>query len=147
MTRKLRASYYLLGALLGKYGKASVSMPGGCYFGERPIAVILNQDENTTPSNPAKLYIIPENGWYSNGKDATYTYTKNDEVEVKPDWVNHIPYIYENGQWVKYSETKVYTNSSWVEHSWKIYRKRTINYEETAVLGTGVLGKMILGME
>ncbi len=37
MTRKLRASYYLLGALLGKYGNASVSMPGGCYFGERPI--------------------------------------------------------------------------------------------------------------
>ena len=34
---KLRASYYLLGALLGKYGNASVSMPGGCYFGERPI--------------------------------------------------------------------------------------------------------------
>ena len=37
MTRKLRASYYLLGALLGKFGNASVSMPGGCYFGERPI--------------------------------------------------------------------------------------------------------------
>ncbi len=37
MTKKLRASYYLLGALLGKYGKASVAMPGGCYFGIRPI--------------------------------------------------------------------------------------------------------------
>ena len=37
MTKKLRASYYLLGALLGAYGKASVAMPGGCYFGVRPI--------------------------------------------------------------------------------------------------------------
>lgn len=37
MTKKLRASYYLLGALLGTYGKASVAMPGGCYFGVRPI--------------------------------------------------------------------------------------------------------------
>ena len=37
MTKKLRASYYLLGALLGVYGKASVAMPGGCYFGVRPI--------------------------------------------------------------------------------------------------------------
>ncbi len=37
MTKKLRASYYLLGALLGAYGRASVAMPGGCYFGVRPI--------------------------------------------------------------------------------------------------------------
>ncbi len=37
MTRKLRASYYLLGTLLSKYGKASVALPGGCYFGVRPI--------------------------------------------------------------------------------------------------------------
>ncbi len=37
MTKKLRASYYLLGALLGTYGRASVAMPGGCYFGVRPI--------------------------------------------------------------------------------------------------------------
>ncbi len=37
MTRKLRASYYLLGSLLSKYGTASVALPGGCYFGVRPI--------------------------------------------------------------------------------------------------------------
>ena len=37
MTRKLRASYYLLGVLLSKYGCASVALPGGCYFGVRPI--------------------------------------------------------------------------------------------------------------
>ena len=37
MTRKLRASYYLLGALLSNFGKACVALPGGCYFGVRPI--------------------------------------------------------------------------------------------------------------
>ena len=33
----MRASYYLLGALLGKYGNARVALPGGCNFGVRPI--------------------------------------------------------------------------------------------------------------
>ncbi|MBR2831883.1 MAG: UDP-N-acetylglucosamine 1-carboxyvinyltransferase [Oscillospiraceae bacterium] len=38
MMRRLRASYYLIGAMLGRYGKATVSMPGGCNFGGvRPI--------------------------------------------------------------------------------------------------------------
>ena len=36
MTR-IRASYYLIGALLGKYGRADVPMPGGCEIGQRPI--------------------------------------------------------------------------------------------------------------
>ena len=35
--KKIRASYYLLGALLGRFKKAEVSMPGGCNFGSRPI--------------------------------------------------------------------------------------------------------------
>ena len=35
--RKIRASYYLLGALLGKYNKADVALPGGCDIGSRPI--------------------------------------------------------------------------------------------------------------
>lgn len=35
--KKIRASYYLLGALLGKYKKAQVSLPGGCNIGLRPI--------------------------------------------------------------------------------------------------------------
>ena len=35
--RKIRASYYLLGALLGKYKEAEVSLPGGCNIGSRPI--------------------------------------------------------------------------------------------------------------
>ena len=37
LVRGMRASYYLLGALLGKYGKAKVALPGGCNFGVRPI--------------------------------------------------------------------------------------------------------------
>lgn len=34
---KMRASYYLLGALLGRFGEASVPLPGGCSIGDRPI--------------------------------------------------------------------------------------------------------------
>lgn len=35
--KKIRASYYLLGALLGKHNKAQVALPGGCNIGLRPI--------------------------------------------------------------------------------------------------------------
>ncbi len=35
--RKMRASYYLIGALLGRFGQAKVGLPGGCDFGSRPI--------------------------------------------------------------------------------------------------------------
>lgn len=35
--QKMRASYYLLGALLARFKKAEVAMPGGCNFGKRPI--------------------------------------------------------------------------------------------------------------
>ncbi len=34
---RLRASYYFMGALLGKYGYVRIKMPGGCYLGPRPI--------------------------------------------------------------------------------------------------------------
>ena len=37
LSRKIRASYYLIGALLGRFGQAEVAMPGGCNFGVRPI--------------------------------------------------------------------------------------------------------------
>ena len=37
LARKIRASYYLIGALLGRFGQAEVAMPGGCNFGMRPI--------------------------------------------------------------------------------------------------------------
>lgn len=37
LASRMRASYYLLGALSGRFGKASVPLPGGCNFGTRPI--------------------------------------------------------------------------------------------------------------
>lgn len=37
LVTRMRASYYLVGALLGRYKNAVVTMPGGCNFGERPI--------------------------------------------------------------------------------------------------------------
>ncbi len=37
LVRKIRASYYLMGALLGRFGKAHVALPGGCSFAARPI--------------------------------------------------------------------------------------------------------------
>lgn len=37
LIKKIRASYYLLGALLGKYKRAEVPLPGGCNIGSRPI--------------------------------------------------------------------------------------------------------------
>ena len=35
--RRIRASYYLIGAMLGRFGSAKTTMPGGCNFGVRPI--------------------------------------------------------------------------------------------------------------
>ena len=37
LVRKMRASYYLMGALLSRFGRAHVALPGGCNFASRPI--------------------------------------------------------------------------------------------------------------
>ncbi len=37
LMRKIRASYYLIGSMLGRFGNAKTTMPGGCNFGVRPI--------------------------------------------------------------------------------------------------------------
>ena len=37
LVRKMRASYYLMGALLSRFGRAKVALPGGCNFASRPI--------------------------------------------------------------------------------------------------------------
>ena len=37
LTKDIRASYYLIGSMLGRFGKAKTTMPGGCNFGVRPI--------------------------------------------------------------------------------------------------------------
>lgn len=41
----VRASYYFMGALLGRYGKAEISYPGGCVIGSRPINFHINAFE------------------------------------------------------------------------------------------------------
>ena len=42
LVRKMRASFYMLGALLGKCGRAKVSLPGGCAWGPRPVDLHLD---------------------------------------------------------------------------------------------------------
>lgn len=59
MVRKMRASYYLMGALLGRFNKAVVSMPGGCDFGSRPI------DQHLKGFRSLGADISQENGNYS----------------------------------------------------------------------------------
>ncbi|MCR5529590.1 MAG: UDP-N-acetylglucosamine 1-carboxyvinyltransferase [Saccharofermentans sp.] len=54
---KIRASYYLLGALLARCGKASLRMPGGCNFGQRPIDLHLKAfaDMGATGARPEDI--------------------------------------------------------------------------------------------
>ena len=42
LVKKMRASFYMLGALLGKQGEARVSLPGGCAWGPRPVDLHIN---------------------------------------------------------------------------------------------------------
>jgi len=42
LVRKMRASFYMLGALVGKFGQAKVSLPGGCAWGPRPVDLHLD---------------------------------------------------------------------------------------------------------
>ena len=65
-TKHLRASYYFLGALLGRFNSADVAMPGGCNFGERPMDLhikafrLLNAEVHTifVPLNGDEPYEI-----------------------------------------------------------------------------------------
>lgn len=57
---KLRASYYFMGALLGKYKKVKIKMPGGCYLGPRPIDLHLKGFE----ALGADITYIEEEGSY-----------------------------------------------------------------------------------
>lgn len=41
LVRKMRASFFVLGPLLGRFGKARVSLPGGCAIGTRPVDIHL----------------------------------------------------------------------------------------------------------
>ena len=57
---KLRASYYFMGALLGKYKEVAIRMPGGCYLGPRPIDLHLKGFE----ALGAKITYEGETGTY-----------------------------------------------------------------------------------
>ena len=62
--QKLRASYYLMGAMIGRFGEAIVGMPGGCYLGPRPIDLHLKGFEmlNIDIANDNGAYHLTSNG-------------------------------------------------------------------------------------
>ena len=59
-SRKLRASYYFMGALLGKYKRAEMHFPGGCSIGARPIDLHLKGFEalGAKVTNDKNKYIV-----------------------------------------------------------------------------------------
>ena len=59
-TKKLRASYYFMGALLGKYKKVTMALPGGCSIGARPINLHLKGFEalGATVTNKENIYTV-----------------------------------------------------------------------------------------
>ena len=59
MVRKMRASYYLMGALLGRFNKAMVSMPGGCNLGPRPV------DQHLKGFKSLGVNVSEDNGYYN----------------------------------------------------------------------------------
>ena len=64
LMRKIRASYYLIGAMLGRFGKAKTTMPGGCNFGSRPI------DQHIKGMEALGAEIMVKNGFvYANAAD------------------------------------------------------------------------------
>ncbi|MFI3231518.1 MAG: UDP-N-acetylglucosamine 1-carboxyvinyltransferase [bacterium] len=54
--KKIRASYYLMGALIGRFKKVEVALPGGCNFGTRPI------DQHIRGFKALGVEVIVENG-------------------------------------------------------------------------------------
>ena len=58
LVRRIRASYYLIGAELGRFGHAHVAMPGGCNFGVRPIDHIDNIVRPVSAAPAAKNVIF-----------------------------------------------------------------------------------------
>jgi len=63
LVRKMRASFYMLGTLVGKHGYAKVSMPGGCAWGPRPVDLHLKGLEAMGISiNLDKGYVIAKAG-------------------------------------------------------------------------------------
>lgn len=63
LAKKLRASYYFMGALLGKFNKSEMSFPGGCSIGARPIDLHLKgfEDLGATVSANKNQYCVSAN--------------------------------------------------------------------------------------
>ncbi|GGC85497.1 UDP-N-acetylglucosamine 1-carboxyvinyltransferase [Enterococcus wangshanyuanii] len=61
----LRASYYFMGSLLGKFGEGVVGLPGGCYLGPRPIDLHIKGFESlgaTVTNEHGAMYLRTEDG-------------------------------------------------------------------------------------
>ncbi len=58
LAKRMRASYYFLGALLARFGTANVAMPGGCNFGVRPINLHLKGFDSLGASHKIEAGII-----------------------------------------------------------------------------------------
>ena len=64
LMRKIRASYYLIGSMLGRFGSAKTTMPGGCNFGVRPI------DQHVKGLRALGADVVIKNGFvYAETKD------------------------------------------------------------------------------
>ncbi len=63
LVRKMRASFYMLGALLGRTGRARVSLPGGCAWGPRPVDLHLKgMEEMGARIELESGYVVAESG-------------------------------------------------------------------------------------
>ena len=72
LVRRIRASYYLIGAELGRFGHAHVAMPGGCNFGVRPI------DQHIKGMTAMGANVEVKNGFvYADTPDGRFLYVSN----------------------------------------------------------------------
>ena len=60
LVKTMRASFYVLGPLLARFGKVRVSLPGGCAWGPRPVDFHLKALEKLEPRLLCKGYILAE---------------------------------------------------------------------------------------
>ena len=83
--KKMRASVYVLGPLLGRYGEAKVSLPGGCAWGPRPINLHLE----ALNKMGAEIYNIAGRAEFHLGdlKNAKRYLQKSNEFPCEWDWI------------------------------------------------------------
>ena len=76
LARKIRASYYLIGSLLGRFGQAEVAMPGGCNFGVRPI------DQHVKGFTAMGAKVVVEGGFINASAEAERLHGANIYLDV-----------------------------------------------------------------